>query len=340
MMRALKLARIQKLAQLIGMCFSLILSLSSVSAFAQKSSTALNGFQPIERIAVFPIKLDQQAEVDQLTRRSLEEAWWQVREELVGTGRFTVASRSFLMRADSFQARGQMEAADVVILSKHLNAEAVFTLRLEGRRLILAAWEGRSGHLLWDRSTELHASILIREQIGKVARELTREFIAAIPYQGIGLVDSLTGQAVVEDGDLRIARVELGQGTELGEGDLVQWINLERVNLKPLLSGGLQARVLAEGRILKIEDRVAQVELTRIQDLRSVRSGAPVRIPKEAERLAALVKFKDQQVGGAGLAPLLALEGVKAEESSSQKKPLATTLSILGSLAAVLLLAF
>lgn len=320
-----------RLLFIIGLCFGL-------SAHAE--GPVFYGF---EKIAVFPVRLEGASTlgggVDDATAKSLDEVWWQVREELTSTGRFVVASRAFLQRADAFQPRGALTTADVTILSRHVEADVLMSVRLKERSLTIAAWEGRDGSKLWDETVELHPSVLVRDQIGTVAKSLVRSFIAHLPFQGVTLLDPLTRGAIFSDGGRKLARVKVGNDHQLAEGDVAQWLQVRRSSLEPLLAGGAKIEIIAVGRVVAVKDQVATVEVTQVADSRGVQVGALVSFPKELDRLG--VKSGEKaRVSELAMQMLQPAQRSAQSESEKETRPLATTLSILASVAAVLLLAF
>lgn len=300
----------------------------------------------IEKIAVFPVLYSGERgdRVDEQTAASLDETWWQVREELTTTGRFTVASRAFLQKADAFQPRGQLTAGDAVVLGRYVEADALLTLTLHNRNLTVAVFQSTDGALAWTQSVELHPSILLREQIAKVARALTREFIASLPYQGVTLQDSITRQATFNEGSQKHSRV-LVATAQTTVGDPVQWVSVTRGNLKPVLQGGAKVEVIAEGVVHEVDGGTIVVNVTRVADNSGLRPGALVNLPKEQARLAKLAVRKDSATSAAVVSLLAAESAIEPEAKALERKhdergPMATTLSILGSLAVILLLAF
>ena len=312
-------------------------------AFAASNSEPLSA---IEKIAVFPIlyKGERGDRVDEATAQSLDETWWQVREELTGTGRFTVASRAFLQKVDVFQPRGNLSPGDAVILGRYVEADALFTMTLERRTLTVAVNQTSDGALTWSQSVELHPSVLLREQVSKVARGLVLEFVAALPYQGITLQDSMSGQATFNEGNQKRARV-LVATAQTAVGDPVQWVRVSRGSLEPLFQGGARVEVFAEGSVQEVDGGTVVVDVTRVADASWLKSGALVNLPKEKARLAKMVVRKDS-VTSAAVVSLLASESAidpeanRLERQHDERGPTATTLSILGSLAVILLLAF
>lgn len=319
----------------------LLLVVSAIGPHPARAEGPLfNGF---EKIAVFPVLLEGASGlgggVDDATAKSLDEVWWQVREELTGTGRFVVASRAFLQRVDAFQPRGILTTADVVILSRHVEAEILITIRLKVRSLTLTVWEGKEGSKLWEESVELHPSVLVRDQVGAVGKSLVRNFVSHLPFHGITQLDPLTRTAIYDDGGRKLVRVRVGSDSRLSEGDVAQWLQVRRSSLDPLLQGGAKSEITAVGRIVSVKDQVAVVEITRVADSRGVQVGGLVEFPAEFERLN--VK-NDDRARVSELAMQILQPSVRSasEESRKETRPLATTLSVLASLAAVLLLAF
>ncbi len=309
------------------------------------------------RFAVFPVEFlgERGARLDKATQDRLDETWWQVREELADTGRFLVATKAFLQKADVFSPRGLLSTGDAVILGRYVESDAIMTIKLESRELSLNVWDSFDGSLVWRSQVELHPSILIRDQVARVARGLVREFIAAIPYHGVTLKDQLARSAVFEEGGKKFARVQVGGGpdgvpsaTMIVPGQDVQWVELQKVGLEPLFQGGAKVVVKAEGTIREISDKVAKVEIRRAVDLKAIRDGALLNVPAEAERLkkkglgdrtavnSAVSSLMVTNEKGGALEP----EGRRVERERDETGALATTLSLLGSLAVILLLAF
>ncbi len=301
----------------------------------------------IEKIAVFPVlfKGERGIRVDEATAKALDDTWWQVRDELTETGRFVVASRAFLQKQDSFQARGSLSVADAVVLGRHVEAEALLTVKLENRSLTLQVFLASDGTIVWRQSVDLHPSLLIREQIQKVVRAVAREFVASLPYQGVTLNDSLAKQAVFTEGGKRLARVKVG-AAKVEVGDPVEWIVLSRRTLDPLFQGGAHSIVRAEGVVSALNvgaqvgssEGVIQVEITRAPELAILRAGALVNLPNEQARLKSQAQPKDAAM--AVVPAMIEPEAKQVERQKDETGAMATVLSILSSLAVILLLAF
>lgn len=326
-MRAVHATRVVALSFIPTLVLSLTILFGSDRAFAQSEH------QLIRRVVVFPLKAEPAHAV------SANEAWWQMREELTRSRRFLVASKQFLVRSDTFQPRGDLEPADALILGKLLDAHAIITAQLVERRVIVQVYDGGSGQVLWRKSTSLHPSLTVQDQLTTLARRLVADFVASIPYQGFTVVDSMTSQAVFEEGDVKLAQADLGVTTAAQIGDTVQWIRLVSQNAAPIFQGGSSLTVLAEGKIIRIDQGIATIEILRAVKLGDIREYALVRVPREAERLRA--EYTVQETTRTTLtAELVAPEANPMEEVAKERRPLVTTLSFVSSLAAFLLLAF
>lgn len=332
-----------RIALFAGLAFlSLSGGVSSVFAAAEP----VNQLAAIEKIAVFPVlyKGERGEKMNEATANSLDDTWWQVRDELTQTGRFVVASRAFLQKADAFQPRGALTVGDAVILGRYVEADALMTLNLKDRALTLSVFGSSDGMKTWTQTVELHPSVLIREQVGKISRALVREFIASLPYQAVTVQDSLSKQAVFTEDGKRLVRVKTANA-KVTVGDVVEWIELSRSTLEPLFQGGAKTSVRAEGLVREVKDGTALCELTRVVDASGIRVGTLVNLPLEQQRLSAQAKPKDSATSAA-IVSLLAQnasiepEAKQAERKNDESGPFATTLSILGSLALILLLAF
>ncbi len=306
--------------------------------------------QLLRRVPVFPIQTE-------LTRpnsfstttgpdftgsvkpEALDEAWWQVREQLTESRRLLVASKQFLIKNDVFQPRGELQPADVILLGKLLDAHALVTIQLKGRQLEMRAYDGSNGFLLWNKSLGLHPSLTISDQIAGVARRLARDFTASIPYQAFTVLDPLVGKVVFEEGDVQLAQIDAGVTGSIKTGDPVQWIRITTTNAAALFQGGGRLVVFAEGRVVKVEQGIATIEILRATSLDEIKEFSLVRLPVEAERLRRADLISDD-VRGTFSVELVQPELTPAELFKRENKPLVATMSWISSLAALLLLAF
>ena len=198
--------------------------------------------QLIRRVAVFPFAVPPEFQ------NSADDAWWQAREEFAQTRRFLVGSKQFLIKSDVYQPRRDLEPADAIILGKLLDAHALVTFQLNDRRLMMTVYDGGTGTTIWRKGVTLHPSMPVGDQLTPLAKKMVDDFIAAIPYQGFAIIDSLIGQPVYEEGDVRLSQIDLGIATGAQVGDVVQWIKIIGTSVEPLFMGGSKTTVSPRAR--------------------------------------------------------------------------------------------
>lgn len=289
--------------------------------------------QLVRRLVVFPMTVPKGFE------EAAEEAWWQARDEFTKSRRFLVASKQFLVKSDVFQPRAELSPADSIILGKLLDAHGLVTFVLKDRELTMSVFDGGNGATLYRRTVGLHPSVTVGDQLGSLTRRLVNDFIASIPYQGFTAVDPLIGTPVYNEGSARVARIDLGATSEARIGDAVHWIRVSAIGAEPLFQGGGKITVIAEGKIIKVENGIAVAEIVRASSLKSIKEYTLVRLPREAERLKsthALTSGPQISLGPELVAP----EAAPMKAVTRERQPLIATLSWVGSMAAFLLLAF
>ena len=286
----------------------------------------------VRRITVFPVKAPKEFS------GVAEEAWWGVREALTENQRFLVASRNFLIQRDVFQARAELKPADVVILGKLLDANALVTIFLNDRTLSMRVFESEYGRLLWSQDFNLHPSLPISEQLAPAAKKLIYDFIASIPYQGFVLVDPLKRTAMYSEAERVMVKVNVGMNAKVEAGDPVQFLRLYHDTVKPLFVPDTVMEVFGEGQVVSTDREVAIVEVQRIAKGTPVNEFTLVRLPKELQRLKeayAISPFRGT-IGSEYFSP----EVTPVQQEVAEKKPLVTALSFIVNIATFLLLAF
>ena len=299
-------------------------------AFINPLQARASGHSLLKRVAVFPVKVEKRY------RSEADKAWWSIREELTRAKRFSVASRLFLQKKEVFQARDVLEPVDAIVLGKLLEAHAIITCFAEDRQLKMVVYSGRTGRELWKYSLFIDPDIPFPIQLAKKSKQLMKAFIAAIPYQGYQILASELGVHLVTEGDVRIARVELGENHKVEVGQAVQWVGIKRSSLKPLFQQGGDVSILAEGRVLSVDRRIAQVEVLRYRNLSDLVEQSLLRFPDEVKRLRSSYALSKEP-----LDQLLRQVGhmQEREKKEPEKKPLASALSFIGSLALLIVLA-
>lgn len=288
----------------------------------------------IRRVVVFPIKTDQ-AYGD-----SLDEAWFRMREVLVGNQRFLVASKQFMVQKDVFQPRGTLSPADAIILGKLLDGHAIITTFIEGRDVHMSVYDGEDGATIWENHESMHPSRPVQDQIAPTCQKLMRDFIASVPYQGFVVRDTLEKGLVFRKDDRQMVKVDVGVAAKIAVGDPVQFVHLNRTSLKPLFLGGGQVSVFAEGVVSAIDKNILSVEVTRVSKREKLQEYDLVALPKENQRLRDEAGLFAKE--SASLNPYLVSKDMQVIENESKKqpaKPYLTAVGFLTSITAFLLLA-
>lgn len=324
----------------------LIFAIQFVLLFAFTEPAKAQGVehQLVRRLVVFPFQVGSENQVAQqgLQKQSLQntadESWWQVREELAKSRRFLVASKQFLIKSDVYLPRGELQPADALILGKLLDAHALITAQLKNRTISMQAYDSGTGLVLWRKELVMHPSLRISDQLTESARKLVNDFIASFPYQGFTHVDPLIGKAVYEEANVQHAQIDVGINNRVTAGDMVQWVRINATNALPLFQGGAKVRVFAEGRVTRIDQGMATVEILRATKVSEIKEFSLIRIPREVERLQNELAIRDAVRGN--LSPeLVAPEANPMEQVTKERRPLVSTVSWLTSLATLLLLA-
>lgn len=284
----------------------------------------------LRRIAVFPIA---DAKVS-----SSEDSWWQMREALTKDQRFFVASRRFMINRGVFQARKSLKPADVIILSKILDAQALIVTYLEERTLRMKVYEGENGYLLWEADAEMHPAIPIADQLIRTGSQLVNSFVLSIPYQGFQIVDDLIGKPVYDDDNVKLAQVFIGSTSQIQLGDRAQWIQVTGDVGQAFFNNATRVTVIAEGKVRAIKGDRAIVEIEKLKDLADLKENALVRFPKEFNRLKDLYTTGDRV---SNLSPeYLSSEIRNVKELNQTHNPTASALAWIINIAAFILLAF
>lgn len=289
--------------------------------------------QLIKRIVVFPLH------VPSSLAPIAEKAWWDIREELTQNDLFLVASKQFLSKNEVYQARGQLEPSDCILLGKLLDAHALITTELKDRKLVMTAYDAGFGLMLWQRDFQMHYARPVAEQIVEASKKLIRDFLASIPYQGYQIIDPLRGKTTFEDADEIRTEVQIPSNSGIQVGDPVQWIHLRHKTTEALFQGGGEIRAFAEGKVVMIEKSVASIQVLRATQLNEIKEYSLVKFPKEFER----VRFEKSlkiNLPGKSSTSLPTVQAEILENQIKEKRPLLNTLSFIGSVLGALLLAF
>lgn len=300
-----------------------------ILSFVTYNSRAAVEHNLFTKLAVFPI-----ADAD---FESSEEAWWQMRESLTRDQRYLVASRRFMINRGVFQPRKTLKPADIVILGKILDAEALVTSFLVDRKLNLFVYNAEDGTTLWKAELQLHPAIPIQEQIVKASQKMIQDFLNAIPYQSYQVHDEHKSNLYIDDGESIIANIAKSSVVDVKPGDAVEWITVQADSSQPFFNQNVSISVVAEAKVIAIKDSSIEVQIFKLKSKDILKDGALIRFPKE------LYKSQNLVAGGqsANLAPEYLNQDLK-EANSLQKGHNATTtaLAFFGNIALMILIAF
>ena len=308
------------------------LILSLIVFFVANTVFAAVEHKLVRRLTVFPMAVKSQY------TKSAEGTWWKVREKLTEDKRFLVASRSFLIKKDVFQARSKLSPADAIILGQLLDANALVTTFLDKRDLHMHVYEGDFGQLLWSSKIKLHPSLPIKNQLENAGIKLINDFIASIPYQGFIYTDKFEGKAVIENGADYLVKAKVGMAAKLKVGDKIQIIKLEHKDYKPLFQSATDYKIQAEGIVTVVKKGLITAKLERHIPIDLIKEYDLVRIPSEYKRLFDLLKINNglkSKISSEYYSP----EITEASKEVKEKKPLVTALTIILNVAVFLLLA-
>lgn len=311
-------------------------SLDSTSDMEQSLTGSDRGvFEPklLRRITVFPIQTDQ------VMSEATEGAWWKIRERLTESRRFFVASKSYLIQKDVFQGRADLSPADVIILAKLLDADALVVTYLRKKSLYMRVYEGEYGRILWQNETQLQTTTTVAKQISPAAEKLMLNFIASVPYQGFVLLDDIKGSAVVREGDRYFVRIEVGENSSIEAGDHIQLVKIRSDSLRPIFMDGANGEIYGEGRVVSRNRNIVSAEILRVTDLREIKNQSLVRLPSEMKRLRDAYGLGNTSTSVNPDIRLLDPGLSSADRELKEKKPLVMVLNFVANLAIFLVLA-
>lgn len=308
---------------LISFCLSLILLFQSGHALAQ-TEVGGDSLPLSSKIAVFPIS--------DLSGTEAEEAWWQMRELLTKESRFLVATRRLMINRGVFQPRKTLKPADVILLSKILDADLIVTSSVQDRTFVLNVYESNSGQLFFSNKSEFHPALPIKEQVNKVSTKSVSDFIDYLPYDGFVLRSDQKGVVQSENGE-SLATAKIFQAVSLKEGDPIHVVSITKLPKQVF-----QIEVVAEGEFVKLKPNgESEIKLIQFKDLKSVNENSFIRVPGfRAKQIEALSPDANSN---------LTTEYLSQELKTKQqleKSHTATTSSVwwIINLAAMILLAF
>ncbi|MEZ4871518.1 MAG: hypothetical protein R2827_04565 [Bdellovibrionales bacterium] len=283
------------------------------------------------RLTVFPLKVEN--EFLDLADKS----WWEIRRVITADKRFLVATKSFLQKKRCLSSSWGAQPSDAIILGRLLDAHVLVSLELVGREITLRAYEGENGQEVWVGRQSLHPAIPIAEQLEKRSVQLVQDFTASWPYQGFIIEDRFIGEPIYQEGNKNLTKVQVGLDAKVQVGDPVEIVTLTAESLRPLFQGGAKETLVAQGRVLYVDNEVITVQLDRLPYEGDLKEGSLVKFPQEYQRLRDLFSTEKDNLPSVSTSSTQMLKPQQKE--IEEKKSLVTSLAFLGSLAVFLILA-
>lgn len=284
----------------------------------------------LRRVAVFPIA--------DANLSNAEESWWQMREALTHEQRFMVASRRFMINRGVFQPRKVLKPADVIILSKILDAQMLITVFIDERTLKMKVYEGENGYLLWQGDIQFHPAIAINDQLIRVSTMLMNQFISEIPYQGFVIIDDLIGKPVYSSDNEQSVKIFVGKNSKLAVGDPVQFVEISGQVGQSFFNDNPLIDVIAEGNIKELKDDYAFARIEKAKNLADIKAETLVRFPQEISRLKEI--YSQGEKSSNLSAEYLSSEMTDVKENKSDHPSTASALSWITGIVGFILLAF
>jgi hypothetical protein len=270
---------------------TLLLSLSS-SLFA--SEARLTAFR---RIAVFPVASEE------LNEKLKSGLWWSFREHISSNLQFVVASKQFLEAKEVYQERSEISTADVILLSKHLEADVLMTLSYSDRSLKLRTYNAADGLPLKHFSEKLQSNYSAEKQINNIAAKLFDKWVASLPYQ-----------AVITEKSANEIKVNLGKLQEPSLLQEAQIIQIKRKNLGEL-NENYYSQELRKLSFISLDKNIATYKLLPAETALARKESQLVRIPELEKSLRKNHLGSSSSLDTEQLLPELRASGKKEEEN-------------------------
>lgn len=288
--------------------------------------------EPMHRVSVLPFVAPAEL------KEEAETAWWSVREELTSLGRFLVATKRVMLTRDVFVPRLHLKPSEAIALSQTLDADAIATGGLEDSQVVLRLYGRERGSLLWELRANFASHRPAKDQVDELFRQLAQQLLVDVPYQGhvtnrgssSGFQSSQVGQLVA---------VTLGKAENYRQGDQVIFGNLLEVGAQALFQGGGEFQPVAYGQIVRLDPPIAQVRLSSVAQGRENRLAPLAVVPSGADRLKVELGMS-HEIKVPLPSTLSNASQLDREERDEEVHRVVAVLSWVGSLVAMLLLAF
>jgi len=284
----------------------------------------------IKKLAVFPAMGLGDAVSDQL--------WWQTRELLTSDLRFTVATRRFMINRQVLAPHGPLKPADVVILSKILEADALVINHIVDKQAHLIVYRGEDGVLLWEDQNNLNSQIPVKEQVLSVFQKLSERFLKQYPFHGYQVSKPQVSSSGSEMSNNNESLIKYGFFGSLPPlvGQSVYWTKINATH-PPLLLNINRKSKIATGEVTQIyKQGIVQIKVTEYDNLLDLENTEEVALVLNKESNEVTLNENQASVLGS---EYLARE-IHKKSNTNQTSPEATFIGFIGTLGLTILLAF
>ncbi len=251
------------------------LSLSLILFISFKSSANIHS---IKKVAILPpvIKTKYKS-LSNLIRKN-------IKERLDENGRFSILPLEEITK-QNISASYKLKPSKVILISEKLNADIIIRTHLKKKKLTMKVYFKNDGQLLWTQNILLLSSKLNPSNLKPSLNKLVDDFLASIPFQTFQILDPLIGKTIYDEGEVRLSKADIRHLQHVKKNDPVQWIEIQRINSKPLYQGGSRINILAKGQIMKIKDKIGVLKINQAKDIKLLKKHTLISFPKEKERL-------------------------------------------------------
>lgn len=207
----------------------LVISFTLVQLFFLNIQASEPEASAIRRLAIFPIASE---DISQGLKSSL---WWDFRKDLAADGRFVVASKQFLELKEVYQERKALSPSDAILLSKHLEADALICLEYSNRELHLRSYSKDDGMMLIHLSETLPTHFTAEARLNEAFQRLIAKWYAYMPVQAYSTKQTNN-----------IIHVQSGNNISKDLLEEAYLVKIERQSLGPLWDKNFKRKTLAK----------------------------------------------------------------------------------------------
>ncbi len=214
-----------------------------------------------------------------------QSSWKKIKENLIYDRRFSIIPLEDISKKNiSYLYKVKKKPLKIISILKEINTDVIIIANLKNKNLIMKAYSKNDGQLLWSQTTLSSSSLKSSNFISSI-QKLINDFSSSIPFQGFQILDPLIGQITYDEGEAKLTKADIGHFHHIKKGDSVQWIEIKRVNSKPLYQGGSKINIIAKGHIIKVINEIAILKINQARNINLLKKYTLISFPKEHERL-------------------------------------------------------